>query len=105
MRGRVDDQRHVVATAGSGDFLERRLTFRRSRVGDGDRAVGDGRLDLPRLGAADPGAGDPLVHAHFDQARTGRAKGVVVAVALLAADDDLIGPAVGIWEALHLCQV
>ena len=30
---------------------------------------------------------------------------MVVAVALLAADDDLIGPAVGIWQALHLCQV
>ncbi len=43
--------------------------------------------------------------AHFHESRAGGADGVVVAVAMFAGDDDLVGKAFAVRQSLHPRQI
>ena len=60
---------------------------------------------LPGLDAAHAGAGGDFVETDFDQPGTAGPRGVVVAIAMLAGDDQLVGKSVAVRQSLHARDV
>ena len=103
--GSVDQHRQMMCVRTAHDLGQRRSRAGRHHIQHAGSARAKRGGVLPGLDPAHARAGDALVKADFDQPRAGCAHRVVVAVAMFAGDDELIGKAVAARQPFHAAQV
>jgi hypothetical protein len=103
--GGIDQHRQAARMGVLDELCQRRRAVGVVHIENPRRLRAERRLELPRLRAANAGAGDNFIEAYLHEARPRGADGMIVAVAMLARHHELMRKVLGVRQLLHTAQV